>query len=112
VFGKWQHSGIVIGALALCSGCASNVGNMLAELEQYDASVELTDVPFHPQVTDQCGPAALATVLNNSDIPVSPEELRSRVYIPGRPAITAASRTSSIPMPMPSSRSYSPGALS
>lgn len=46
--------------------------------------MELTDVPFHPQVTDQCGPAALATILNSADIPVAPEELRSRVYIPER----------------------------
>ena len=84
MFGKWQHAGIVIGALALCSGCTSNIGNMLAELEHHHEKVELTDVPFYPQVTDQCGPAALATVLNSANIPVTPEELRSRVYIPDR----------------------------
>ncbi len=84
MFSKWQRLCFVVGALALISGCASNIGNMLAELEQHDGSVELIDVPFHPQVTDQCGPAALATILNSADIPVSPEELRSRVYIPDR----------------------------
>jgi hypothetical protein len=84
VFGKWQQSGIVIGVVALISGCASNVGNMLDSLEHQAQSVELTDVPFHPQVTDQCGPAALATILNSVDVPVSPDDLRSRVYIPGR----------------------------
>jgi hypothetical protein len=76
--------GVIGSVLALCSGCASNIGNTLAELEQYGESVELTDVPFHPQVTDQCGPAALASILNSSAIPASPEELRSRVYIPER----------------------------
>jgi hypothetical protein len=68
----------------LVAGCASNAGNMLAGLDRETQDVELTDVPFHPQVTDQCGPAALATILNSADVPVSPEELRSRVYIPGR----------------------------
>jgi len=84
VFDKWQPAGIVISVLALASGCASNVGNMLAELEHQGESVELIDVPFHPQFTDQCGPAALATILNSADISVVPEELTSRVYIPDR----------------------------
>lgn len=84
MFGEWQQPGIVIGVLTLLSGCAGNVGNMLAGLENQSQSVELTDVPFHPQVTDQCGPAALATILNSADVPVSPEELRSQVYIPDR----------------------------
>jgi hypothetical protein len=84
VFSKSLQKSIIGSVLALCSGCASNIGNTLAELEQYGESVELTDVPFHPQVTDQCGPAALASILNSSAIPASPEELRSRVYIPER----------------------------
>jgi tetratricopeptide (TPR) repeat protein len=57
---------------------------MLADLEQHEERIELVDVPFYPQVTDQCGPAALATILNSTDIPVSAEELRPRVHIPGR----------------------------
>ena len=57
---------------------------MVAELEGRQAAVELRGVPFHSQVTDQCGPAALAMVLNDAGVTVSPEELRSRVYIPGR----------------------------
>ena len=70
--------------LALLSGCASNIGGMVAELDGRQTSIELKDVPFHSQVTDQCGPAALATVLNDAGILVSPEELKSRVYIPER----------------------------
>lgn len=84
VYTESQRRCIVISVLALLTGCASNVGNMLAKLEQQNVSVELVDVPFHSQVTDQCGPAALATILNSGGIPVSPEALRSRVYIPGR----------------------------
>ena len=57
---------------------------MVAELDDRHAPVELQHVPFHSQVTDQCGPAALAMTLNDSGVEVSPEELRSRVYIPER----------------------------
>jgi len=73
-----------ISSIALLSGCASNVGQMIADLERFDSSIELVDTPFHSQVTDQCGPAALATILNVVDVAVSPEELRSRIYIPER----------------------------
>lgn len=66
---------------ALVSGCAGFGGS---RLDRYDQPVELVDVPFHPQVTDQCGPAALATVLNYSGIEIGPDSLRSRIYIPGR----------------------------
>lgn len=68
----------------LLSGCASHVGSMVAEIDEGQTSIELEDVPFHSQVTDQCGPAALAAILNDSGISVGPEELRSRIYIPGR----------------------------
>jgi hypothetical protein len=84
VIGQLRQATIVAGALALTSGCASNVGNMLAELEHHEENIELTEVPFHSQVTDQCGPAALASVLNSAEIPVTPGELKSRVYIPER----------------------------
>jgi tetratricopeptide (TPR) repeat protein len=48
------------------------------------ARLELADVPFFPQETDQCGPAALATVLAYSGRPTTPEALAPRVYLPGR----------------------------
>ena len=57
---------------------------MIADMERFDSSIELPDVPFYSQVTDQCGPAALATILNVVDVEVGPEELRSRIYIPAR----------------------------
>lgn len=46
--------------------------------------VLLDSVPFHPQEDYQCGPAALATVLQTADVDVSPEALVSQVYIPAR----------------------------
>ncbi|MDY0069468.1 MAG: PA2778 family cysteine peptidase [Porticoccaceae bacterium] len=45
---------------------------------------ELTEVPFHPQEAYQCGPAALATVLQHSGVDTSPEALEPRIYVPGR----------------------------
>ena len=77
---KW----FAIGGLVFLSGCASNIGHMVADLEHFDLSMELSDTPFHSQVTDQCGPAALATILNVVDVEVRPEELKSRIYIPER----------------------------
>ena len=77
---KW----LAVSGFVLLSGCASNIGHMVADLERFDASIELRDTPFHSQVTDQCGPAALATILNVVDVEVRPEELKSRIYIPER----------------------------
>ena len=57
---------------------------MLSDLEQHRGDIELIHTPFYPQVTDQCGPSGLAAVLNSSGISVSPETLKSRIYIPGR----------------------------
>jgi tetratricopeptide (TPR) repeat protein len=45
---------------------------------------ELTEVPFHPQDDYQCGPAALATVLNHAGVNVAPDDLVGQVYLPKR----------------------------
>ena len=47
-------------------------------------AVELTATPFYPQTDYQCGPAALATVLNFHGVNTTPEALSHQVYIPGR----------------------------
>ncbi|MES2784821.1 MAG: PA2778 family cysteine peptidase [Pseudomonadota bacterium] len=47
-------------------------------------TVELTQVPFFPQDEFQCGPAALATVLNYTGVQVTPDELAKNVYLPSR----------------------------
>ncbi|MFV1984343.1 MAG: PA2778 family cysteine peptidase [Thiohalomonadales bacterium] len=45
-------------------------------------AIELTQTAFFPQQKYQCGPAALATVLNDSGITVEPKQLTPLVYIP------------------------------
>ena len=49
-----------------------------------DVAIELTDTPFFAQEAYQCGPAALATVLQHAEVEVQPEELVPRVYLPRR----------------------------
>jgi tetratricopeptide (TPR) repeat protein len=80
----WQQRWLVVGMLAFVSGCASDIRNMLSDLEQQRGDVELIQTPFYPQVTDQCGPSALAAILNSSGVTVTPEVLKSRIYIPDR----------------------------
>jgi hypothetical protein len=47
-------------------------------------AVELSSVPFIAQDTDQCGPAALATVLSFAGVATELAEARAAVYLPGR----------------------------
>jgi hypothetical protein len=46
--------------------------------------VELTATPFFRQEGFQCGPTALATILAASGVGVTPADLTSEVYLPGR----------------------------
>ena len=46
--------------------------------------VELDAVKFFPQEIHQCGPAALAMVLDAGGVMRTPQELSSQVYLPGR----------------------------
>lgn len=60
-----------------------------SRLHDHD-SVMLTGVPFYPQEDHQCGPAALATVLQFSGLQISPQALTDSVYTPGRQGSFAA----------------------
>ncbi|MCH7829780.1 MAG: PA2778 family cysteine peptidase [Proteobacteria bacterium] len=73
---RLRHCTVVAGLVCL-SACATDV-------RLTTTAVELKDTPFYAQVTDQCGPSALATILQVSGVAVTPEVLKSRVYIPGR----------------------------
>ncbi|WP_347331561.1 PA2778 family cysteine peptidase [Marinimicrobium locisalis] len=47
--------------------------------------VVLSDTPFYPQTAYQCGPAALATVLQTSGVAqATPDRLAEQIYLPGR----------------------------
>jgi len=73
--------------LFILSSCASTPQsqNIKANGPGYlPLEVELTDVPFYPQTKYQCGPAALATVLQAQSINTIPEKLSKQIYIPGR----------------------------
>ena len=66
------------------SGCAASptlAGGLPAGMP---AAIELRDTPFFPQEDYQCGPAALATVLQASGVQSAPEALAPQVYLPGR----------------------------
>jgi Peptidase_C39 like family/Tetratricopeptide repeat len=85
----WQHARALAGVLLfvlLFSGCAtlesrSLLKNPPAELKP---QAELVDVPFFPQEAFQCGPAALATVLQAKGVKVVPDDLTKQIFLPGR----------------------------
>ena len=86
---------LLLPLMMLAGGCAGNVLQGEAELP---LSVEWQDTPFFPQEEYQCGPAALATLLNSSGRTVRPEELVAKVYVPGKrgsfqPELLAATRS-------------------
>ncbi len=64
------------------TGCAAGPEHLV--LRAAGPPVELVDVPFFAQDEFQCGPAALATVLVHEGIDVTPQALRSQIYIPDR----------------------------
>lgn len=68
------------------SGCASlRPADYAQGLPPGQATqVELAQVPFHPQEDFQCGPAALATVLQSAGIDRTPAQLVEQVYLPAR----------------------------
>ncbi|HEX2545693.1 MAG TPA: PA2778 family cysteine peptidase [Ramlibacter sp.] len=72
----------------LLAGCGTLIPQTVDLRTQWPAGVprqvELTQVPFHPQVEYQCGPAALAMVMNASGSRVKPEALVDEVWLPSR----------------------------
>jgi hypothetical protein len=81
---RW--SSLLAIVLLVLSGCASVPGPEYGrELPVFGSErVELADVPFFPQEEYQCGPAALATVLQNAGIARTPAQLAPEVYLPQR----------------------------
>ena len=76
---------LLAGALTGCASLAPQATHLRDNLPQaLHKKVELTQVPFFPQDEYQCGPAALATVLANDGVKITPEELVPEVYLPAR----------------------------
>ena len=66
-------------------------------VSEFPGSVEIPSVPFYPQKAYQCGPAAMAMVLQWTKANVSPQDLVSEVFVPSRkgclqPALISAAR--------------------
>ena len=72
--------------LVICvSGCASVTRLSGFETNaRLPVSIELSDVAFYPQTQDQCGPAALATVLESAGVVRTLQQLEAEVYVPQR----------------------------
>lgn len=88
--------GVVLLLLAACAARGPVLAPHLAGLGATKA-VELSGTIFFPQTDYYCGPAALATVLNEAGRDVEPQALVSQVYLPGRKGslqieMTAAAR--------------------
>ncbi len=65
-------------AAVLCKGCThAGHGRDLREAEHVPDRIEIADVPFFPQEAYQCGPAAMAMVLNWSKAPAAPRKILS-----------------------------------
>lgn len=82
-----HHARLLAGVLLLTgvlAGCAHHTPLAPSQTAGLPTRMELSDTPFFPQERYQCGPAALATVLNVRGVGVAPEELVSQVYLPGR----------------------------
>jgi tetratricopeptide (TPR) repeat protein len=71
-------------AIQLC-GCAIQ-RPLLRDAAPLDAPpvVRIAEIPFYPQEEYQCGPAALAMVLQWSGVAALPETLTTMVYLPDR----------------------------
>ena len=74
----------VLFCTALLAACAHRTPIPDARLGELPARMELTATPFFPQERYQCGPAALATMLNARGRAVTPEALVPQVYLPAR----------------------------
>lgn len=81
------RAGLLLLWLALLAGCAGH-GHYPRTDSFSDSEVArsalIRSVPFYAQEDYQCGPAALAMVLNHREAGVTLDETIDRVYLPGR----------------------------
>lgn len=83
----WRWLGLLC-LVSFLGGCAQLVPQTISLREDWPADVpralELKSVPFFPQTEYQCGPAALATVMNSAGTKILPDTLVDQVYLPAR----------------------------
>jgi hypothetical protein len=82
-------AGLVCWLVALLmAGCAQLVPQTMGLRTGWPEGVprkaEIASVPFFPQTENQCGPAAMASVLSQSGVAVTPERLSDQIYLPAR----------------------------
>ena len=87
--GSRLSAGLLCWALAvLLAGCAQLVPQTMTLRTDWPEGVprriEMSSIAFFPQTENQCGPAAMATVLSHSGVPVTPEQLSDQLYLPAR----------------------------
>ena len=75
---------VAVLVVALLIGACAGMPPAVLEPGPAPSTDELTATPFYPQERYQCGPAALATLLNASGIDVSPTALVDEVFLPAR----------------------------
>jgi len=83
----WQWLGLLC-LLSFLGGCAQLVPQTVSLREAWPPEVpralELKQTPFFPQTEYQCGPAALATIMQTAGSRVVPDDLVNDVYLPAR----------------------------
>lgn len=106
---------LLIGAAAapVVGGCAAlwppaqTAALLSSRPAELPARHELERVPFFPQTPYHCGPAALATVLVNAGLAVTPDALADQVFLPGREGslqvemLAATRRAAALPVRLP-----------
>jgi len=82
----WRALAVLVQAalLAACAATPQTEQLLDPETRAIPEKMELLDIPFFPQQEYQCGPAALATLLQAAGSRVTPDALVRRVYIPDR----------------------------
>jgi tetratricopeptide (TPR) repeat protein len=85
---RWARLLLVWAAVLLLAGCGTLIPQTVGLRTNWPADVprqaELAQVPFIPQEEYQCGPAALAMVMQAAGVPVGAEALVSEVWLPSR----------------------------
>ena len=82
--GNRMIAGLLCLALSvMLTGCSLSGSGYLSQVAERPSKAMVVDVPFFAQKELQCGPAALAMVLNWSGVDLQPSDLSAEVYTPG-----------------------------